>query len=402
MLEESEKKDIEALENFLLYNPEMDYLEGLLSQFNIFETLNIVQMEVRHSNVIAWLLDPLANHGIGSHFLQQFLKYFVSDNKSVLTDILTIIDIEMMNFGDVEIRREWNNIDILIIINEDSKQFIVTIENKVNSSENSDQLKRYRGIAEKEFPDALKIYIYLTPESQTPSDEHWLCFNYTKIAEITDNLIRHRRDSLNENVEEFISQYSTILRRYIVGNSEVERICREIYKKHKPALDLIFQYKPDIQLEISEHLQKKIISTDRIISDGPSGKVYIRFTNEYFDNLIEKKSEGWTKSHRILLFEFQNYDERLNLHLIIGPGPDDIRNKIFDICHKDPSLFRPTQKILATKWQTVYQKKFLIKKDYENFSTMDDLEKTIGKKWDDFLSNDLPKIIKHFNVQWNA
>jgi hypothetical protein len=257
-------------------------------------------------------------------------------------------------------------------------------------------------IVEKEFPDALNIYIYLTPESQTPSDEHWLCFNYTKIAEIIDNLIRHRGDSLNENIEEFISQYSTILRRYIVGNSEVERICREIYKKHKPALDLIFQYKPDIQLEISEHLQKKIISTDRIISDGPSGKVYIRFTNEYFDNLIEKNSDGWTKSHRILLFEFQNYEDRLNLHLIIGPGPDDLRNKIFDICYKDPSLFRPTQKILATKWQTVYQKKFLIKKDYENFSTMDDLEKTIGKKWDDFLSNDLPKIIKHFNVQWNA
>ena len=98
---------IETLERFLLENPELERLEGLLIQFNIFETLNIVQVEVRHSNVLAWLLDPISNHGIGSYFLQNFLKIFISKNKSALSDILTVFDIEMLNFGDVEIRREW-------------------------------------------------------------------------------------------------------------------------------------------------------------------------------------------------------------------------------------------------------------------------------------------------------
>ena len=104
-----ELDQIETLERFLLDNPELDRLEGLLSQFNIFETLNIVQVEVRHSNVLAWLLDPLSNHGIGSYFLQHFLKIFVSENKSALSDILTVFNIELLNFGDVEIRREWKN-----------------------------------------------------------------------------------------------------------------------------------------------------------------------------------------------------------------------------------------------------------------------------------------------------
>ncbi len=96
------KKDIdriETLERFLLENPELERLEGLLSQFNIFETLNIVEVEVRHSNVLAWLLNPLSNHGIGSYFLQNFLKIFVSENKSTLSDVITVFDIEMLNFG---------------------------------------------------------------------------------------------------------------------------------------------------------------------------------------------------------------------------------------------------------------------------------------------------------------
>ena len=116
MDETVESKNVEALERFLLENPELDKLEGLLSQFNIFETLNIVQTEVRHSNVLAWLLNPSSNHGIGTYFLQQFLKVFVTENKSFLTNILTIFDIEMFSFGDVEIRREYKNIDILVII----------------------------------------------------------------------------------------------------------------------------------------------------------------------------------------------------------------------------------------------------------------------------------------------
>ena len=136
--------EIESLERFLLDNPKLDRLEGILSQFNIFETLKIVQAEVRHSNVLAWLLDPTANHGIGSYFLQHFLKVFVSENKTLLSNILTIFDIEMFGFGDVEIRREWKNIDILLIIREESKEVVLAIENKVKSIEHHNQLQRYR------------------------------------------------------------------------------------------------------------------------------------------------------------------------------------------------------------------------------------------------------------------
>ncbi len=53
-----DSKQIETLEKFLLDNPEFEKLEGLLSQFNVFETLRMVNTEIRHSNVLAWLLTP--------------------------------------------------------------------------------------------------------------------------------------------------------------------------------------------------------------------------------------------------------------------------------------------------------------------------------------------------------
>ncbi len=104
----------EILEKFILNNPDLEKLDGMLSDFNVFETLNLVHAEIRHSNVLAWLLNPNENHGLGKYFINIFIKWFVSENKTII-DGLNVFDIEMFNYNDVEIRREWKNIDILII-----------------------------------------------------------------------------------------------------------------------------------------------------------------------------------------------------------------------------------------------------------------------------------------------
>ena len=48
----TELTEEEILENFILNNPELDQLENMLSQFNALETLNIVNAELRHSNIL--------------------------------------------------------------------------------------------------------------------------------------------------------------------------------------------------------------------------------------------------------------------------------------------------------------------------------------------------------------
>lgn len=46
------------------------------NRFNIFDVLKISGMEIRHSNMLAWLLDPHETHGWGTSFLKAFLQTF--------------------------------------------------------------------------------------------------------------------------------------------------------------------------------------------------------------------------------------------------------------------------------------------------------------------------------------
>ena len=49
---------IKLLEAFLLDNKDLERLEELLQEFNIFSALGVVNSELRHSNFLSWLLNP--------------------------------------------------------------------------------------------------------------------------------------------------------------------------------------------------------------------------------------------------------------------------------------------------------------------------------------------------------
>ena len=389
---------IELLENFVLDNPELDKLENLLSQFNIFETLNIVSAEIRHSNVLAWLLNPYENHGLGGYFVKQFLKYLISRNKDYLDPKISLFDFEIFNYTTIEIRREWQNIDILIIFEPDEAEYVIAIENKISTGEHSDQLQRYRNIVEKEFDTFNKIYVYLTPEELIPSDENWITFNYTIIADLIDELIQHKKNNLSDNVMNFISHYKTILRRYIVGNSEIEQICTKIYKKHQRALDLIFQYKPDLVSKLNEHIQSILRQKENIIMDL-GNRTYVRFTTSTFNDKVKNVGDGWTSTKRILLFEFDIRESRLVVKLVIGPGEQDYRQRLIEFCKKNGSLFKLADRAyIGKKWHTVYQMGFLKKRDFED-ATEEDLLELVNQRFKTFL-NEINEINEYFQNNW--
>ena len=391
-------EDQVALEKFLLQNQELEKLESLIAEFNVFETINVIRAEIRHSNMLAWLMNPNANHGLGDQFLRLFLKYLFANNRESIKSEINFFDIEVFNLDDIEIRREWNRIDLLLL--SESNNLVVTIENKVGTEEHSNQLKRYFDIVSKEFPKYRKLFIYLTPDSLTPSDEqNWIIFDYSTIHSILKRLLESRRNAISSSIFDFLTQYCTVLRRYIMPDSEIEEICKKIYQKHQQALDLIFQYKPDIELEVSEIVQDLIKKHSNLIVDG-AGKTVIRFISKILDELIPKKGQGWVSSNRILLFEFDNYYKRGVLRLYIGPGDTEIRNKLHHIAKMDTKLFNFSDRKLGSKWLTIYQKDYLKTKDYEESDRVE-IEQAITRKFEVFVSEDLPKIEKHISDQWN-
>jgi hypothetical protein len=53
-------EDRTALEKFVTNNQELERLEALLAEFNIFEAIGVVRQELRHSDFLAFLLTLLS------------------------------------------------------------------------------------------------------------------------------------------------------------------------------------------------------------------------------------------------------------------------------------------------------------------------------------------------------
>ena len=56
------EEQVKELEGFIFNNKELEKLESIEDKFNIFSSLGIINQEVRHSNFLAWLLNPHETH----------------------------------------------------------------------------------------------------------------------------------------------------------------------------------------------------------------------------------------------------------------------------------------------------------------------------------------------------
>jgi hypothetical protein len=174
-----------------------------------------------------------------------------------------------------------------------------------------------------------------------------------------------------------------------VSDSPIAQLCREIYQKHKRALDLIYEYRPDRQDEIRRFLVSLISERKGLILDH-STKSYVYFLSEEWDFLELRVSEGMTPSRRILLFNFENYADRLYLRLSVGPGPEDLRERLLQLTQKD-QVFKSKTTKFGAKFHSIYTNPFITAKSDAGLE-LDELQTLIRKKWNAFLEQDLPKI----------
>jgi len=383
------KSDKDSLEEFIINNENLEHLEDIVNDFNIFTSLNLINNEIKHSNFLSWIMNPKENHNLKDYFLSSLLKVISMRASSLGIKAPSIFDIDNWSFIETEVLREWQNIDILI--KDDNHKLICVIENKIYSKEHSGQLRRYKEIVEEEYPNYQKMFVYLTIEEDEASEDEYLSINYHDIIKIIKHIIDNKKTSIGEEIFIFISHYREMFRRYIMENSEIQEICRKIYNGHKKALDLIFEYKPDLLMEIQECLIEIIKNDSNLILDF-SSKSYIRFITKKLD-FIPRKGEGWTKSKRILLFEFKNNPNGVGLYLIIGPGPKEIREKLCEIAQDNLKLFNVANRKFTGQWFSIYKKSIIKAKNYED-KDISEIKEYFIEKIESFKINDLVKIEK--------
>src|SRR5439155_20348871 len=103
------------------------------------------------------------------------------------------------------------------------------------------QLSRYQKTIRDYYPDARPLYVYLTPNSEEPSEDLWIPYSYADIHRVLTRVQTTYKRAIGEDVLVFLDHYRSLIGTRFMNNEELDELCQRIYKNHRPALELIFE-----------------------------------------------------------------------------------------------------------------------------------------------------------------
>ena len=330
---------------------EFTYLHNHFNRFNPFKVLQVDNYEIRHSNVLAWLMDPKQNHDFGSYFIKKLIaKVFVNpvnfedEDKSANYDVLQL---SRHSYQDLIVYKELatsnkKRIDLLAVSH--LHRVVILIENKFWAKESKGQLEEYIEFVRKGYEGYKIIPVFLTLLDEEPTHEDYLMLGYSEVLDILNNMIIANEDYMNRDVHSFISYYIDILEDQLVQNDELNEMGMALYKNHKEAIELLSysgkERDPSSELVPIYNEYKETI--DFIVKVGNSflREAFIRFAQimkwpehlytphfrlpnfieqtwheQFDDNDLRKK---WWMNKGLIAW-FEQVDNRLQLKVEVGP-----------------------------------------------------------------------------------
>ena len=386
LLAEENAGQVKTLESFAA-DADLQRLEELAErQRNEFDALDFVGRlrlgsgsnlwsdEEFHSNLLAWLLNPRESHGIGERFLTNFVKETCAPSEVQSTDWTHA---RIIREWPNEVDGEWGYLDILIL--NESGQTLCAIENKVFSSEHSEQLTRYRKALTDSYPDFTRHHVFLTPRGtrayREEEREYWTPATYAMVLDVVSQIVNDIQNPVKEDLRSFLSQYATTLRRNIVSETSVRQLARQIYMEHKDAVDLIIQHKPNYIEEMKQEFRVAIGEISGWSLDCEDSG-FLRFRSLAWNDFeIQETGTGWLpRSSALILFQINFRDGVMNLPYFdvgLSPAPDEtFRRRPLDNANNSPGLFAPRDRSYRSGWIVLDQKEYI-------------LEEADLKRWDD-------------------
>lgn len=283
------------MERFVVDNDDLLALESRIGRFNIFDALNIARVEIRHSNFLAFVLDPAESHGQGQLFLRAVLMDMLKLAPAKLRP-LSPIELDGTDLRGVEIRREWRNIDLLITCHE--PPFVVVIENKVGSQEHSNQLGRYQATMKTHYPDSRPLFVYLTANADEPSEDAWVSYSYADIHRVLNRVRTTNSKAIGEDILIFLDHYLSLIGTRFMNDPKIDELCERIYKNHRRALKLIFE-------RASSQKSGVLAEAEAVLREDPRWHVFWRVAN-----VIDFVPKAWLEWLPPVGLDDSNYDPR--------------------------------------------------------------------------------------------
>lgn len=338
---------------------------------------------------LAWLLDPSGSHNLNDRVLKWFLKEVFSDQKIDWMDEFTI---DGLSFHTMQIYREYKNIDLILVCDE----FVIAIENKILSTEHSNQLSRYEEIVKKDFNNKKHAFIYFTLYGDEPEKEEnasiYVNYSYLRFEAILSQIVNIYSDILPDKAFVYIQDYIEILRRFVMQDDKATLIEQEIYRNHKEAIDFIIESKPDRLLLIMPIALNVIKKAGYI--PGTQNKGFARFLTPEINDIIPRDSiNGW-KNQELFLFEISMWSKNIVLKTVIAPGNENQRNAIREALLEIPKARNSQTKM----WNTIHSIKKSINVMDEKYEDFELLEKDLLKflqENKDFISSVSKAILAH-------
>lgn len=339
---------------------EFQDLISTLYRFCPFEAMGAVNAELKHANLLSYFMDPLRPHGFGDSILRSILTSILINSQDQIN--LTPLDIHLMDMDGVSIKREENNIDILVVIPEG--KCIFCFELKVGAAESDGQLKKYKEIVQKKWPSEEKgpwkhMFVFLRPYEEVATDKEWLNVDFTALVDGLQK-IAYGTDG-DEEARFMLKKYLEMIQRNFIMENKLQEIAASLWSKHEEVLNFLADNKPDEVSDIFTEIIKGgeafcedvSIPGVTLVSDYHSGTRLLRFAIKEVDDLEGMKTVTyWTPSKRILLVEIagEKKDQSSNLiikgRLVLGPAPEAKRQEWFDrmINHKKGKRSAPSQR----------------------------------------------------------
>jgi len=203
-----------------------------------FEYLGIADMEKIHSQILQWILSK-DNKALNSNQKNELIKLFLGISNFEITEIIT----------------EYKKIDILI----KSPNSVICIENKIKSSQHSNQLEKYKKSITSKYENINSHFFFLTLIDENSVDNDWTNVSYKKllssllklkIKENTDGFILMEYIKTLENftniINDFLENPAEYKNVFIDGNKTKHQKKKEIKSEKQKfisdnQLETIFQ-----------------------------------------------------------------------------------------------------------------------------------------------------------------
>ena len=379
-----EEGRLKELYSNLLNDVDFDKLDLGLKNPNIFSILRITRNEIRHSNFLSWLLNPKGSHGLDDLFLKRFLREVFSSDRFGDIDQ---VDVEGLNLNEVQVLREWNHIDLLVVLTD----VVICIENKVFTKDHSKQLERYKEVIQHSYPNKKKVFVYLNPEGDESNEEidTYQPLSYEFIIDVLERILEVYGDSIKPQVLVYIKDYITVVKQDIMGTDKLVELSQKIYSNHKEIIDFILENKPDLTSEIGVLLIDLMKSKGYQI--GSENKYYVRFLHPDVEPFIYRNSvvkNGW-KLRESFLHEIIisiKHGKFIYKPVLSPSDPNYNTNGLLNLLLEIEGFRQPYGK----KWLVPLTKD--VKFNFDEFETLTEEEKV--EKLDKVMSKFIPFIQK--------